>query len=617
MVTTVENLQPPGLWQAVWHLLYLRWMIALRGIRRAKLRKKIGYAFLLLFGLGMIALAIFLTWGFLRLMTSPALQQAMLEQVEYQRFMNMVSTIPVLITSGAFIVLLLTSFGVLLQALYLAKDMDFLLAAPLPMRAVFLAKMIQSLLPNLGLVSLFGLPILFGLGAAWHYPFIYHPLVVVVMVALALTASGLASLLVMAVVRIFPARRVAEVLGFIGAIATFICSQSGNLMRFENISGDQTLQGLTLAQRFNQAWLPLTWAGRGLSAIGERNWLVGFGYLILVAGFASLVFWLSLVACERLYYSGWSSLQAVSKRRRPGKTVDRGKNQERTGHIAGDAAEAEEWLFELPQRSERTPERGTFLLRFLPPSVPAIVLKDAMVLRRDLRNLSQLITPLIFGLMYGIVLLRGGNDAFIGKGDAPEAVMAGLRSLTIYGGVLLSLFVSWSLVARLAGMGFSAEGVSYWLVKTSPVPPGQLIWAKFLVAYLPTMLLSGTYLVIISLLRTESLRLLPFTFPAIAFIIAGDCGINLAFGIVGARLDWQDPRHMQRFTTGCLSALSTLAYMGISVLLFFGPAIVAEMLGIKQGWGLFVGLVLGGSLALASAVLPPLLVKERVNRLGE
>ncbi len=166
----METSQPPGLWQYVWQLLYLRVVISLRGMRRAKLRKKIGYAFLLLLGLGLIAFAIFLTWGFLRFMNSPQLQQALQEQGEFQQLVNMFSTIPVLITSGAFIVLLLTSFGVLLQALYLAKDMDFLLVAPLPMRAVFLAKMIQSVLPNLGLVCLFGLPILFGLGAAWHYP---------------------------------------------------------------------------------------------------------------------------------------------------------------------------------------------------------------------------------------------------------------------------------------------------------------------------------------------------------------------------------------------------------------------------------------------------------------
>jgi ABC-2 type transport system permease protein len=613
----IEVSQSPGLWQSVWQLLYLRILILLRGIRRAKLRKKIGYAFLLLLGLGLIAFSIFLTWGFLRLINSPTLQQALREQAEYEQFLNLFTTIPVLITSGAFIVLLLTSFGVLLQALYLAKDMDFLLAVPLPMRSVFLAKMIQSLLPNLGLVCLFGLPILFGLGAAWHYHWIYYPLVVVVMIALALIASGLASLLVMAVVRVFPARRVAEVIGFVGAIATFICSQSGNLMRFENVTGDQAMQTLTLVERYNQAWLPLTWAGRGLSAVGERNWLEGLGLLFLVLGSAALVFWLSLAACERLYYSGWSSLQGVTKQRKPRPKTDPGKSQTlvvqlSTSGSSGAGVLGAGWSTNKEMRQER----ATWMQRILPTPVLSLASKDMRVLRRDLRNLSQLVTPLIFGLMYGIVLLKGGDNIFQGSGQAPEMVLTGLRSLSVFGGVLLALFVSWSLVARLAGMGFSAEGVSYWIVKAAPVPVGQLIWAKFLVAYLPTLLLSSVYLVIVSLLQTQSLRLLPFTLPAVALIIAGDCGINLAFGIVGARLDWQDPRHMQRFSTGCLSALATLAYMLVSALLFFGPALGAEMLNIKQVWGLFAGLVFGGSLALVCAILPPILVKERVKHLG-
>jgi hypothetical protein len=589
-------------------------MISWRAIRRAKLGRKIGYVFLLLLGVALIAFAVFLTWGFLRLMNSPTLQQVMAQQPESDRLLNMLANIPVLITSGAFIVLLLTSFGVLLQALYLAKDMDFLLAAPLPMRAVFLAKMIQSLLPNLGLVSLFGVPILFGLGAAWKFPAVYYPLVVVVMIALAFSASGLASLLVMAVVRIFPARRVAEVLGFIGAIVTFICSQSGNLMRFEEINGDQALQTLSLAERFNQAWLPLTWAGRGLSAVGERDWLAGIGYLALVLGVAVLVFWLSLEVCERLYYSGWSSLQAVAKQRRPARKPVPLKNQEGSGRSVQATVGM---ALSLGEQETLQPARETWLQRILPAPVLALARKDALVLRRDLRNLSQLVTPLIFGVMYGFVLFRGGEDAFVGSGQAPEAVLVGLRSLSVFGSVLLSLFVSWSLIARLAGMGFSAEGASYWLVKSAPVPAGQLIWAKFLVAYVPTLLLSGVYLVIISLLQNQSLRLLPFSLPAIALIIAGDCGINLAFGIAGARLDWQDPRHMVRFSTGCLSALATLAYMVLSVILFFGPTLLAEILGIGRGWGLLTGLVLAGVLALTSAILPLFMVKARVLRLGE
>ena len=142
----------------VWKLLRLRILIFVSGFRRAKLRSKIvmilAVALILIF-LGFI---FFLSWTLLRFFRSPELV-SLLGDIE-----PVLESVPALIVSGMFIGILLTSFGVLLQALYLAGDMDFLLSAPVPMRAVFMAKLLQAILPNFGLVCLFALPVLYGLG---------------------------------------------------------------------------------------------------------------------------------------------------------------------------------------------------------------------------------------------------------------------------------------------------------------------------------------------------------------------------------------------------------------------------------------------------------------------
>ena len=87
----------------------------------------------------------------------------------------------------------------------------------------------------------------------------------------------------MLVVRILPPKRAAEILGFcVGAMSGLLCLQLGNfassLGRDVNISG-------TRARRhpvcFHICWLPLNWAGQGLVALGERDWLSG-----------GLLFWL-------------------------------------------------------------------------------------------------------------------------------------------------------------------------------------------------------------------------------------------------------------------------------------------------------------------------------------
>ncbi len=250
------------LWGVVWKLLRLRVLIFVSGFRRAKLRSKIvmilAVALILIF-LGFI---FFLSWTLLRFFRSPELV-SLLGDIE-----PVLESVPALIVSGMFIGILLTSFGVLLQALYLAGDMDFLLSAPVPIRAVFMAKLLQAILPNFGLVCLFALPVLYGLGISSGYSFFFYPVVLLVLSALALAAAGLASLFVMLVVRIFPARRVAEVLGFIGAIASFICSQSGQLARWGEAGPAQAQQALKMVTRLNTPWSPLAWAS---SRTGESR----------------------------------------------------------------------------------------------------------------------------------------------------------------------------------------------------------------------------------------------------------------------------------------------------------------------------------------------------------
>jgi ABC-2 type transport system permease protein len=576
------------LWHYVWKLLRLRWTLWWSSLRRAKLGRKIGLGILALVILAVFGLIFAGSFFFLRFLRSPRLAAFVPDAP------LLLESMPVLVVAGAFLGILLTSFGVLLQALYLAGDMDFLLSAPIPIRAVFITKLLQAILPNFSLIALFGLPVLYGLGIAGGYNLLYYPLVLVVLAALALAAAGISSLLVMGVARIFPARRVAEVLAFLGAIFSIVCSQSGNLInQVEDVRlpAGQLSQGLGIASRLSTPWSPLNWAGQALVDIGEGRWLTGLLFLALALGLSSAVFYLSLVTAERLYYTGWASMQGTPRRKRPA----------RTQHPAAGAA------FPLAALGKR----------LLPAPVRAIITKDLLVLRRDLRNMSQVVTPLIFGIIYGIMLLRGGGEAPAGRGEAPAAFMNILESAMAYGSVGISLFVGWSLISRLGLMGFSQEGKNYWLLKVAPVRSSQLLLAKFLVAFLPSLALGWIFLVLIALVQRSGIPILLFGLAVVALCMAGTAGINLAFGVKGANLDWEDPRHMSRGTTGCLSTLVTLGFLPFSLALFFGPPILLPLLEIPESVGRWLGLALGGTISLACAFLPLWLVRHDVDRIGE
>ena len=252
-----------------WKLLRLRWRISWNSFHRSRTIKKIVTILGLLALAALAGIVFWLSWKMVSVLHMPELVQYV---GDINKFIN---TIPVLIFTVFFLGILLTSFGVLLQALYLSGDMDFLLAAPVPIRAVFIAKLLQAILPNLGLSALLGLPVLYGFGAAGGYTAWYFLLAPLMMAALSLSAAGVAGLLVMLVVRVFPARRVAEVLGFLGAIFSIICSQTGNLMNANNesanISSEQVNSAVGLLSRVDNPWIPLNWPGRGLVALGTTH----------------------------------------------------------------------------------------------------------------------------------------------------------------------------------------------------------------------------------------------------------------------------------------------------------------------------------------------------------
>ena len=583
--TSISLSQPnPALWRYVWKLLRLRGVILISEFRRAKLRRKIGMIFLGLLAIAGLVFAFVLSWLLLRFMRSPELAQFM------GNTQPLLESMPTLVISAAFAAILITSFAVLLQALYLAGDMEFLLSAPVPIRAIFITKLLQATLPNFSLILLFGLPVLYGLGASGGYNILYYPLVLIVLALVALATAGLSSLLVMAVVRIFPARRVAEVLGFVVAILSFTCSQSGQFARYANVSQDQATQMLNLATRFNTPWSPLTWAGRGLVDIGEGRWPSGAGLVLLTIVITSGVFALSLATAERLYYSGWASVQISTGKK---------ASVRRNGAVQ-------------PRVAIAAPLR-----RLLPADVRGLIAKDWLMLRRDLRNMSQLITPLILGAVYALMLIRSGGQAPAGRGEAPAVFMEIMQNVMVYGNVAISLFVSWSLLSRLAALGFSLEGKNYWMVKIAPISIARLLGAKYLAAFLPTLALGWVFLVIISLVQRASPGTLIFGMLVVLLTIAGTAGLNLAFGVIGANFNWEDPRRVTQGGVGCLGALASFLFLGISLLLFFGPAVLLKMLGGPAAAGEFAGLALGGIVCLIGGFVPLWLVRGRVARLGE
>ena len=567
-------------------LVRLRWLIFITGFRHAKPLRKLLY---LAFGILILAaiLGTYLLTGYLLgLLNSPAIKESGIN------LDTLVNSIPPLVISGAFMGILLLSFGLLLQALYLAMDMDFLLSAPIPIRAIFLTKLLQAILPNVILIMIFGLPVLFRLGVTNGYNILYFIMACVVLVFLSLTAAGISSILVMAVVHFLPAKRVAEILTFVGAIFFMVCSQLGNLTGVSSglLTPEKVTRGAQVLSNLNNIWFPLAWGGRGLVDIGEGRWLSGLFFLALTLGLAGSIFWLALNLAERLYHSGWSSIRV---------SIQPKKNHHFVIHIARDIKHA------------------TIFRRILPPQVWAILNKDFISLRRDLRNTSRMVMPLIMGIVFMVMMLRAGGKPPSGMEKAPELLVNLMQSAEVYGSMLIPMFVGSTLILNLALISFSIEGKSYWIMKASPVTAQKQLIAKFLASYLPSLIVSWIFLFISILLKGVPLSIVLYDLFVSALILAGLNGIMLSIGVCGANPYWDDPRHITTTLTDITGIMVTIAYFLVTVLAFFSPLVGQQWIGISEGTGQLAGLLMGSVTSLLCMVLPLFQVKGRVYRIGE
>ncbi len=585
-----RTFQEPGTISSVSKLLRLRLIILINGFRRAKSRAKIGYIAMGVAILVMIGFILFASIALLELLRSPHIAQYVGDVTP------LLESIPSVIVTVAALGILVTSFSVLLQVLYLSGDMDFLMSAPLPIRSVFVAKLVQAVLPNFSILCTLTLPLLFGLGISSGYSFLYYPFVILMLAAISLADAALASLLVLVVARFFPPRRVAEVLGFVVGTTVFALSQSGRFAHFDfdKVDNQQLSVFLSLAERFNHIWSPLAWTGRGLVELGKGEWLPASVMLAASLMITGLVFCIALIASEQLYYSGWASLK--DNRRKSKKKAGAGRS------IPSGAA-APFKLLHLPGH-------------LIPLPVLAVLVKDLRLLRRDLAILSSLVFPMILGVVYAIGMLRSGGKMPEGRGAAPPIFTEAGNMVMPYADVALTLFLGGMLAANLAGLSFSREGKNYWLLKAAPLDTRQLLTAKFLVGYVPSVLISSVYLVVLGILKHSPPFSIAVSLLGMWMMMAGLTGIYLALGTKGAKFVWENPSQIQR-TIGCMGFLIGMLFLLVCFALFVAPAILVELLHLPTVAGQLAGLIFCGAASAMAVIIPLGLVHGRVAILAE
>jgi len=499
--------------------------------------------------------------------------------------------------SGGLILSFMVSFTVALAALFLSRDLDLLLAAPVARRAVFIAKLVGGLAP--AQVVILGLTLLPLVGYGWAMagvppPYAHHAGAFYLAVGLALALLpvlpvSIGATAVVLIVRRVSAHRLGEVVGLVVVAMTLsIALVAGSARELREALSLRDL--VAVAERIRSPYSPAEWLTLAVTAAGRGQWAEAARWFGLVAAVSAAVAVPLAAVSDRLYYEGWLHMQSSGQ-------SGRARASRLPWGRVDDAAAL---------------SRPSGLFAWLPPPAVAVLRKDLRIIPRDLTSIAQVLAPMSIGVFF--ILQQLLYPVRVGGSDVAQAFVTPLLvmlSSAIAAGVSAIIMTRFSLTA------FSIEGRAYWVIKGAPIDRRALVVAKFLVAYVPYLALGSLLLVLIEAARAVSdARLFgvpfleafsPATDPLLAayawgvmaLVGAGMLAINLAIGAARPNLRWDSPHEMLTPDIGCLSLVLYGGYAFVAGLTLAVPAAVSRFAVIRHPEVLWVlGLSLGLSLTL-------------------
>ncbi|MFC5847869.1 putative ABC transporter permease subunit [Deinococcus petrolearius] len=416
-----------------------------------------------------------------------------------------------------------------IQTLYLSDDLNFLLTGPISTWRVFALKVCETFL-NAALVPVaLTLPLLLTVAAYFRAPVWAYPVMVLADLLTFAAPVGLGALLAVLLMRVAPVGRVREVSTALGVLISAGLVYAIRALRPEVlVQRAQDPEKLeALLRQFaglTSPFLPPSWAAQGIwgAAHGTLVWpllplaLLTAGLLLGAAALAA-----------RAYQEGWaraldSSRPKLDPRPRPAS-----------------------W-------GERT------LGRLGPGG--SLASKDLRLTLRDPTQWSQLLIVVALAGVY-LVSVR-----------AVPVPVPQFRGILGYIQLAFQGFIVAGVAVRLAFPAVSQEGRAYWLLRTAPLSPRQLVLSKFL-GVLPVTLVLGLVMGVASALSLSLgptlLLLSVLVSVSNAFVITA---LGVGLGAAAPRFTADNPSEIGVSPGGLAFMGLSLAYSVLCLLLLARPA---------------------------------------------
>jgi len=494
------------------------------------------------------------------------------------------------------LIILLTFFSMLLfsnlvaalSTFFLSRDLDLVVAAPIGLNAFFYSRLITTLVNSSWMVLFFSLPIFAAYAAVFGAAMTYYFWVLLILPLFLLIPASVGVLLTHLLVYLLPAKRIRDILFFIGLFAFIIIyflfrfSQPERLVQPESFG--HFVQFLSVMETPSAPYLPSSWSAEILAGtLFHRATDQGFFYALLASYamfFPLLASWIS----SAIYLAGWSKAQESRQGRRKLVWLD--------SVLAG-------------------------LTRPFPEIFRVIMLKDIKTFLRDSTQWSQLflLAALIVVYLYNFKVLP------LDRSPVPTAT---LKTAIAFANLALTGFVLSAIAVRFAFPAVSLEGKAYWIMQTAPISLRAMLWSKFWLNFLPLLLLGELLVFCSNWLLQVSPWMMGLSLLTMFLMTFGIAAIGVGVGALYPKFNFDNAAEIPTSFGGAICMIFSIAFIGAAVMIEAWPIYLLAMEGIKPGrlaapkfW--VIGPSLAGVIVLTifAVILPLRLGLKQLERLKD
>jgi ABC-2 type transport system permease protein len=424
-------------------------------------------------------------------------------------------------------ILLLSNVITALSSYFLSKDLDLLVSGPVDWLTLYGAKLIETTVHSSWMVALMAVPIFAAYGYVYGGGPAFPLVALGVFIPFLVLPAVLGTAITMTLVNVFPARRTRDILSVISVLAAAGLVLLFRLLRPERFARPEGFRSLVdfvaLLRTPTAPVLPSEWVQRGM-----MSWLTGSVDLLpfyLLWSTAAAFVVLGALLHRQLYTRGYTQAQESGER----------------------------WA-----RSTVLSRAMTRMLTPLGILRRELLLKEMRVFFRDTTQWSQLILLGVLVVVYvfnvKFLPLRGEGITFF------------LVNVVPFLNLVLAGFVLASIAARFIFPSVSLEGRTLWLLKSSPMPVRQLLWAKFWIGTLPLLILAVGIVFVTDVLLEVSQFMMAVSVLSITLMTFAIAGLALGLGALF-------PQYQTENAAQIPTSFGGLMFMMLSVAVIAGVVI--------------------------------------------